>query len=132
MNWIDILLVLGSFPVMIFKKMSDVSAEAPFAPGTESPVIRCNSHPELCEGYCDSCSSNSDTSVVRKGMTETRVFARIRMTIRLLWAAAKVAELVKMSLGNRSIPEMCTYLSGVEVCHTTLGVCVISIILTGE
>jgi hypothetical protein len=37
MNWIDILLVLGSFPVMIFKKMSDVIAEAPFAPDAESP-----------------------------------------------------------------------------------------------
>jgi hypothetical protein len=143
MNWIDILLVLGSFALMIFKKMSDVSAEAPFPPGAEWPVISCNAQPELCEGYCDSRSSNTDTSVARKGMTAARVFARIRMAIRLLRAAAKVAELVKMSLGYSSILEMfppflhdarsfthfnaCTYLSGVEACHTPLGVCVISI-----
>ena len=147
MNWIDVFLVLGSVAVMIFKKMSDVSAEAPFPPGAESPVISCNAHPELCEGYCDSRSSNSDASVARKGMTAARVLARIRMAIRLLRAAPKVTELVKMSLGYSSIPEMfppflhdarsvtrfktCTYLSGVEACHAPLGVFHIYI-LTGQ
>ena len=103
MNWIDVFLVLSSIGLLIFKKISDVSAEAPFPIGAESPVISCNAHPELCEGYCDLGSSTSDTSDARKGMTAARVFARIRMAVRLLRAAAKVAELVKVSLGYSCI-----------------------------
>jgi hypothetical protein len=117
-NFLEVLIVFGSASVAAIKAMSDETQEAPFPPGAETPVISCNMHPDLCEGYCGESLSSSSLGATRKGMTAARMLTRVAIGMRLVRAVMVASRIAKSFLNKK----VCVY-NGHEGPVNDLAVC---------
>ena len=76
---------------------------APFPEGAEQPVVSCNVNPDLCAGYCGTDSAGSNLGTVRKGLTASRIIARIAIGLRFMRAVFKAAKVARSFLGRKVV-----------------------------